>query len=452
MQVASAKPVWQLPVKERVHVEIPQGSESSALLQRSYAVDADGEAIEDNANAIHGTKASFTVDAAASALSIDDLDDEAEYQEKSGTASSKGLNKNRRFMGIPLEPPLVGVMPGLERPHFIMGVDVDYPPYAYLPAAKDVTNPSDVDEVVGVGTDMIKAMGQHCGFDVTVVQAHWSDCWGKGEIGQGLLKGWYHGCMTYTHATGVRNRYLEFSDSWATPNKPSGLIVKLVDGKPAITGADDLSGKTIVDVTGWAPTADTVKFVKNKCTGEKFGDVKIIQGDDLVLDDPSVAFGANDRGLAAILEGKADAMWIYGDQAANYQCGPNQVESGWNCDLWRGFGTTYGYLHSGMYGWMYNGTTIAMSRKGSGVSKILDDCFVDFQKTEEFYKVCKTQHGSPPHDQMATCLPNEYFHKDPDFKAPDVHHYPYLFATNEHSDCSTGYCPCASMNVHPNEH
>merc|ERR1719456_1636575 len=110
--------------------------------------------------------------------------------------------------------------------------------------------------------------------------------------------------MTYTHAAGVRNRYLHFTNSWAIPNKPSGLIAKLENGVPVgIDGNSDLSGKTIVDVTGWAPTAETLHFVKNQCTGEAYEGFTIVQGNDIVLDNPGVALGANDKALQAVLEG-----------------------------------------------------------------------------------------------------------------------------------------------------
>merc|ERR1711972_705476 len=88
--------------------------------------------------------------------------------------------------------------------------------------------------------------------------------------------------MTYTHASAVRNRYMEFTNSWAKLNKPSGLIVKLdANGKPPFSGGHTLSGLTIVDVTGWAPTADTLWFVKNPCTGEKFSNFTIKKGSDV---------------------------------------------------------------------------------------------------------------------------------------------------------------------------
>ena len=158
---------------------------------------------------------------------------------------------------IRLDRPTVGPISSVRpsnksRPHVIMAMDIDYPPYAYTRETHPGPPFSDthaLDEVVGVGADMIKALGEHCGFDVTITQAHWSDCWAAGEIGAGLREGWYHGCMTFTHAAGMRNRYLDFTESWAEPNKPAGLITRLdSNGVPHIKGKDDLAGLTIVDV------------------------------------------------------------------------------------------------------------------------------------------------------------------------------------------------------------
>jgi hypothetical protein len=71
----------------------------------------------------------------------------------------------------------------------------------------------------------------------------------------------------------------------------------------------------------------------------------IVQGDDLyaatVAANPNgstingyTAQNANERALLMVLSGQADAMWIYGDQAANYHCAPGTSQPGWNCDLW----------------------------------------------------------------------------------------------------------------------
>ena len=37
--------------------------------------------------------------------------------------------------------------------------------------------------------------------------------------------------------------------------------------------------------------------------------------------------------LATLLNGDADAMWVYADQAKNYQCSEG-VTANWDCDLW----------------------------------------------------------------------------------------------------------------------
>lgn len=334
------------------------------------------------------------------------------------------------------------VMASTQGVKLIMGMDIDYPPYAYLKKEPYLSS-NDLDEIVGVGADMIKGMGKHCNFDVAITQADWDDCWGANEIGKGLLQGWYHGCMTYTHSAGVRNRYLDFSNSWAKPNKPAGLIVKLTNGVPTFDGNDDLSGRTIVDVTGWAPTADTLSFMKNQCTGQQFSGFTVIQGDDVALSRSSEAKGPNDRALLAVLEGKADAMLVYGDQASSYQCKPSEIQEGWNCDLWKGFGTEFAYIQSGMFDWMHNGTTISMSKKGSGVSEFLNECFESFRQTEEYYNVCKTEHGDPPESQLLNCIPNAYFNADPDYKPLTIEKSPHMFSTKEHTQgCSSGFCRC----------
>lgn len=75
--------------------------------------------------------------------------------------------------------------------------------------------------------------------------------------------------MSYTHTAGERNRFLEFTNGILNVNKAAGLLVRLnSDGSPAISPSSDLNGVKVVDVTGWAPTADTLAFVLNDCTGE----------------------------------------------------------------------------------------------------------------------------------------------------------------------------------------
>merc|ERR1712060_92072 len=98
---------------------------------------------------------------------------------------------------------------GKDRPHIVLAQDVDWPPYAYY----DVGTSGVTGGLAGFGYDIAKGMGQLCNMDIDVVQTGWANCWDgsvvnsgdNGAVGKGLLEGWYHGCMTYTHAQGVRN-------------------------------------------------------------------------------------------------------------------------------------------------------------------------------------------------------------------------------------------------------
>ena len=137
-------------------------------------------------------------------------------------------------------------------------------------------------------------------------------------------------------------------------------------------------------------------------------------------------------------------MWIYGDQAANYQCAPGETQPGWNCALWNKFGTDFAYVQSGMFGWMHNGTTVAMSKKGSGLNELLDPCLERFMQTQAFLDTCKINHHN--HNQLQTCVPNARFADDPDYHDVDIAHSPYMFPTSSMAGahtCATGYCTCA---------
>jgi hypothetical protein len=91
--------------------------------------------------------------------------------------------------------------------------------------------------VAGFGVDFAKGMAELCGFDLTIVETRWANCWENG-IGPGLANGWFHGCMTYTNTKGMRPRFIEFSHSILNNNKPGGLLVRLVDGNPVWTGME----------------------------------------------------------------------------------------------------------------------------------------------------------------------------------------------------------------------
>lgn len=91
----------------------------------------------------------------------------------------------------------------------------------------------------------------------------------------------------------------------------------------------------------------------------------------------------------------ADAMWVYVDQSEHYKnagCiagNPNKTSSfpDWDCAKWAGFGTKFAYIQTGLHSHAYNGTTLAMSKKGSGLNEIVNPCMERYMRTKEYYEV-----------------------------------------------------------------
>ena len=196
----------------------------------------------------------------------------------------------------------------------------------------------------------------------------------------------------------------------------------LENGLPKVSGMDDLAGKTVIDVGGWAPTADGLGFVTNKCTNQPYSqDFTLVIGPE------------NDDAMKMLRNGTGDAVFLYADQANNYQCAGSDVTAEWDCSLWQGFGTEYAYVQTGQKGWAINGTTLAMTKPGSTVPELINSCLADFLQTKEYYDIC-VKHGF-----VGFCYPNSHFPSGASDK-PN-HDKP----TNELAgDCSDGYCPCDS--------
>ena len=181
---------------------------------------------------------------------------------------------------------------------------------------------------------------------------------------------------------------MEFSHGILKLNKPGGILTLLdSEGKPMVSPLDDLSTKTIVDVTGWAPTSDTIPFCMNSCSGAKYG------APTMVASTSGAGTGtgnANDDAMIMLQTGQADAIWIYSDQAFNYNCTYSNLQGitpSWNCSLWEGFGTKYAYVGTGLEAHAANGTTLTMSRKGSGIPDIVNPCIQKYLESEDYYKV-----------------------------------------------------------------
>lgn len=321
---------------------------------------------------------------------------------------------------VPASPPLPGVSNDNKmKPKVILAQDIDYPPYTSIGADLELS---------GFGPDFAKGLEEVCHIETVLVEARWGDCWGSNVIGQGLLNGHYHGCTTYTHTKGVRNRYLEFSAPIVSMNKAAGILTRLEDGVPVVDGTSSLSGVNVGDVTGWAPTADTLGTSTNQCTQSTFSNFNLVSNN-------STDRNANDAALEQLLVGETDALWIYADQANNYKSAcdedPAQV---WDCDLWSKFKTDFAYVQTGIYDYMAAGTTLAISKKGSGLAATLNPCIEAFIQTESYKELCEK------YDMEDECFKNEFFEDSSeemeDFSKP----------TSELTTaCTDGYCPCPTV-------
>eukprot|EP00588_Corethron_pennatum_P017662 CAMPEP_0194303604 /NCGR_PEP_ID=MMETSP0171-20130528/1447_1 /TAXON_ID=218684 /ORGANISM="Corethron pennatum, Strain L29A3" /LENGTH=357 /DNA_ID=CAMNT_0039054563 /DNA_START=71 /DNA_END=1144 /DNA_ORIENTATION=- len=317
--------------------------------------------------------------------------------------------------------PTIPTIPGVKAGNVILSQYIDYPPYAMLGEAEDDFPLS------GFGAEVARGLEEVCDISITVAQTDWGNCWtSEDKIGIGLARGEFHGCMTYTHTAGVRNRFLDFSAPILSANKAAGIITRLKDGVPVISGSSDLSGVKVADVLGWAPTADNLAIVTNTCTGEKFSGYEIVKPKE-------VTGNENQDALLSLLNGDADALWIYADQAYNYGCANKSDSDTHDCTLWDGLGTEFAYIHSGMFDFVRAGTTLAMSKKGSGLPEVLDPCIESFLKTESYYELCEK------YEQTKGCFPNEFFPAGADSEKTE-----YNTPPNElPSGCIGGYCGCS---------
>jgi len=342
--------------------------------------------------------------------------------------------------GFPQEPIIPGMLPGMEHPRIIMGIDIDYPPYGTLVAPPDAN-----DTVVGgFGPDIAKALMDVCDIEVTTIQASWSECWGDGIIGDSLRAGYYHGCETYTHTTGTRNRYMDFSAPILDQNQAAGFITRLdAQGKPVVPATSLLSDVTIVDVSGWAPTVDTTDLLINDCTNSHF-DIdnsdagNVIGTTDVVDCTGDFCTSANDVAMFMLFNGQADVIYLYSNHAYNYikECEEDPIAAAVNCDLWLQLGQPggYAYIHTGMKEFAIAGTTLSISKKGSGLPQILDPCIEALKHTEKYYQLCDKW------GLTSSCFVNDFFPASNDDGAISDYDLP----TNEQAaGCANGYCSCS---------
>ena len=128
----------------------------------------------------------------------------------------------------------------------------------------------------------------------------------------------------------------------------------------------DYTNVKLADVAGWAPTPDSFEFNFNYCDGGK----QFVPPANGIIK-PSGEDG-NVAAIRGLRDGDYDALYIYADQIYNF------INSG--NDIANGFGTDFAYIHTGLDQWSINGTTLAISKRGSGLKQVLDPCIAAVQR------------------------------------------------------------------------
>jgi len=258
--------------------------------------------------------------------------------------------------------------------------------------------------------------------------------------------------MTYTNTLGVRQTVAEFSHAILKDNRPAGILTSLnTDGTPKVNGFDDMSGKRVMDVGGWAPTQDTFATMINHCTNQAYStnitwsasspppacNANVYPGSCPGSNDPCCGLNANDLAIQALKQGTVDAVYIYSDQVGEYMCSnPNSGSK--QCSLWNNFGTDYAYIQTGQMHYVVNGTTLVMGKKNAGKAALVNDCLNSYMRTAAYYNVCQKYTGWA----SIKCYPNSHF---PAASATTSHaHTPTNQLTTA---CATGYCSCPTTTT-----
>jgi hypothetical protein len=321
-----------------------------------------------------------------------------------------------------LEPTIPGYTPGVgEVPRILVGIDL-WSPWALI-------DPADGGNLKGFLPDFVEMMNDICtDIDINWIHTGWGDCFaepdGNSWVGGDIKNGAIHACAGYTHTGGTRNRLFEFSHAVTRPSmRTGGFISRLkADGTPEIPATSDLKGVKVVDVAGWAPTADNIQMATNDCSGGAtfaYTDIVFV---------PAGTEG-NKAAMAKLKSKEADIIWVYSDQAYNCQDALDTDD----CSNWDGFGTEYAYIHTGLP-FAINGTTMAIAKRGSGAAKLLNPCIAKVLDTKAYEELCAE------YEQTESCWPNDHFAGSGADKFYNKMHSEKTGA--QIKTCAEGYCPC----------
>ena len=202
----------------------------------------------------------------------------------------------------------------------------------------------------------------------------------------------------------------------------AGILTRLnQDGKPVVSPKTvDFTDIKVGFVGGYAPTKDTFPYNKNFCV-EGFPQFSTNSTLTRPVDIYGVPVDGPQKAIEWLLSGKFDAVYMKANQL-------NQlIDSG--DDAAKGFGTNFSYIHTGLNEWSHNGTTLAISKRGSGLPSVLNPCIDKIVRTPKYLEICEKYFES------SKCIGGEGTDTDLFFDVP-------MNQLPEKYNCASGYCSC----------
>jgi polar amino acid transport system substrate-binding protein len=105
--------------------------------------------------------------------------------------------------------------------------DATWPPFEYVD--------EETKDLIGFDIDLVKAIAEEAGFEVTFINAGWD------TLLAGMATGQYYMAASAMTITEERAKQFDFSD----PYYNAGQLIAVAEGNTSINGPDDLPGKTV---------------------------------------------------------------------------------------------------------------------------------------------------------------------------------------------------------------
>lgn len=302
---------------------------------------------------------------------------------------------------------------------FMMGGN--YPPYDFLE-----NRPGAPETQTGFGFEFAKLVCEEGRLDCRFIRDTYDNCWTTDDFpGSGIQAGYFQACSTYTN-TYLRQTGVEFGHSF-TQGRAAGVLSRLENGVPVIDPSSNMAGKKIALVGGWATNGQALAYITNNCTGELFADYSTFTPED--------EFTGPDAAIRALLDGEADGIFMYASTIRD-RSNPNAcfLEAGCDITLYTDrLGVDYAWIHTDIYEYQANGTTLAFTHKASGLNQLLNPHIQTVLRSKEYADLCHEYIEVRGFDDIS-CFPNEFMSLGSNEVATEQ--------MAEKLSCQAGYCQC----------